>query len=49
MQLYRWKAYNHLDKEDSAYVHAIVNHTENFVTPGSGGMVCTNGIEGAWR
>ena len=45
----RWTAYNHLHKEDSKYVHATVNHTVNFVAPGSGGKVCTNRIEGAWR
>ena len=45
----RWTAYNHLHKEDSKYVHATVNHSVNFVAPGSGGKVCTNRIEGAWR
>jgi len=41
-----WKAY--LSLPNHGYTHSTVNHSKNFVHPGSGGKIHTNGIEGQW-
>ena len=40
-----WRAYNKL--EDYGYIHNTVNHSENFVDPGTGAH--TQNIENSWR
>lgn len=42
-----WRSYGGISQLSQAYVHATVNHSENFVDPVT--FACTNTIESVWQ